>query len=62
MCAIGYMIVDSAGMSRASRICGLIETIANWVNVLADTSLMHLKIALHSLKEISRSVNSKGRP
>lgn len=62
MCAFGYAIGDSGGMDRASRMGLLSVTIAIWVNVLACTSLMHLKTALHSLKEISRSVSSKGRP
>ena len=62
MCAFGYAIVDASGMCKASRISLLIVTIAIWVNVLDCTSLMHLKIPLNSLKEISISVSSKGRP
>lgn len=62
MCAIGYVTGESGGMSRASRMFGFSVTIANWVNVLARTSLMHLKTPLQSLKETSRSVSSKGRP
>lgn len=62
MCAIGYVTVVVGDMFKASRKCEFSETMANWENVLACKSLMHLKIPLHSLKETNRSVNSYGRP